>query len=505
MDFEGYLMKIILIIILFYMMKVSAIVESQKIIPEFDPIHFHQHNNIGGFIDGGEFARNISLESGIAVISHAHSSLFPNEFDGERTVDIYKKNAFGSWEFFQKLVSSVPDDSFGFGDNIAISNNNKNTILVSDRGTRTNDGRFNVALVFIYEKNNLGEWEEIQKIHPAVGETSWYDPRFLNRKLPIAIDGDTLVIGSLGEEYKGDRLGAILIYKKNNQGNWEKHQVIYGPGGDTDFGSSIDIYNEKIIVSDPHDNTHGNRSGAVYFYEKVGDFWQQSQIIYPEDSSEYQYFGESITLSNENILVGDSGMNKYLPHQLTYDSVTNGSVYVFSLYKENLSWYQSQKIVAPESFSGDSFGSQVDLSDNAAVFSAPSPYLISNNAVIGLDAGSAFLYLKSEDGLWRFESVLSPSDPFGACHYGPICSSRSGFGDSVAIYGGDIVIGMGKWSKKTNEIHPDGRYLYIPFYGAAYFYNSEQLMTDIPIMSNLFISLLGVSLIFIYFSKVKNY
>ena len=498
-------MKIILIIMIFYMTKVSALVESQKIIPEFDPINFHQKNNITGrYIDGGEFARNVSLGSGIAVISHAHSELFLNEVDGEKTVDIYKKNVFGSWEIFQKLSSSVTDDDDGFGDNIAISNNNKNTILVSDRGTTTDDGRFNVPLIFIFEKNNLGEWVQIQKIHPAIGETNWYDPRFLNRKLPMAIYGDTLVIGSLGEEYKGDRLGAILIYKKNNQGNWEKHQVIYGPGGDTDFGSSIDIYNEKIIVSDPHDSTHGNRSGAVYFYEKVGNYWQQSQIIYPDDSSEYQYFGESISLSNENIIVGDSGMNKYLPHQMTYASATNGSVYVFSLYKENLSWYQSQKIVAPESFSGDSFGNQVDLSENAAVFSAPSPYLISNNAVIGFDTGSAFLYLKGEDDTWRLESVLSPSDPFGACQFGPTCSSRNGFGNVVAIHGGDIVIGMERWSKKTNEIDSDGRYLYIPFYGAAYFYNSEQLMTDIPTISNNFYFSLAILLVFLFTLRVKN-
>ena len=104
-----------------------------------------------------------------------------------------------------------------------------------------------------------------------MGESSWSE---FNRQIPLAIYDDILVIGSRNEEYKGERLGAILIYKRNNQGVWEKHQVIYGPGGDSLFGDQIDIYNEKIIVSDPFDSTNGNRSGSVYFYEKIGDLWQ---------------------------------------------------------------------------------------------------------------------------------------------------------------------------------------------------------------------------------------
>ena len=499
-------MKIILIIIFFYVTKVSAIVESQKIIPEFDPNHFHYMGQFS-YGDGSSFGNDVAINSHTLVVTHSRTfqDLGNEDFDEHRTVNIFTKNNFGFWQISQKLTSPVTHPVSKFGINISISNHNQNTLLIADTHAPSDDQRYSVSTVYVFEKNHLGEWVEIQKIFPLMGESSWSQ---FNRQIPLAIYDDILVIGSRNEEYKGERLGAILIYKRNNQGVWEKHQVIYGPGGDSLFGDQIDIYNEKIIVSDPFDSTNGNRSGSVYFYEKIGDLWQQSQKIYADDAIEYQYFGSSISLSNDNIIVGDSGDQRYSPLILGNLPPVHGSVYVFSLDKESLSWYQSQKIISPESRLGDSFGSKVDLSGNAIVITAPSPLTPPDVTPQGrYDPGKAYLYLKDGNGTWRIEDILLPSDPYAKCVwvYNDNCNWKEGFGDSVAIYGGDIVVGMPKWKRQVSETDSNGEYQYVNFYGATYLYNSEQLMADIPIIGNILIFLLGILLVFLFVQTVKKY
>ena len=62
-------MKIILIII-FYVTKVSAIVESQKIIPEFDPNHFHYMGRFS-YGDGSSFGYDVAINSHTLVVTHS--------------------------------------------------------------------------------------------------------------------------------------------------------------------------------------------------------------------------------------------------------------------------------------------------------------------------------------------------------------------------------------------------------------------------------------------------
>ena len=455
-----------LILLIFFCNSALAITESQKVTSVYDP-NYDIDSNVANF------SQSVDIASDFAVVGNPFRNtqnpyMHPNVY-------VYKKNDSDVWDIFQKLIpsdqSSKPST---FGSAVAISNNNNKSIAVfdscgSDLQVPYNNCR---SAIYIFEMNADGFWEEAQKISPSENDPNWYGLCF-SCGISLAIHGNTFVIGNKLEENKNEIVGGLLIFERALSGVWNKTQTIYGPAGqsDTFFPWDIDIHNNKIIASNTLDSENLSRSGAVYFYEKDGSFWYESQTIKPNDSYQYQYFGESISLSDTNIFVGDKGYGKSHTPSLSNLPPVPGSAYVFSLNKEDLSWYQSQKIFAPATYAHNAFGASVSVSNNAAVITAAYPRL--QNDPLNFGYGYAHLYLKDETGIWREREILTASN-----------DTNPGFGETAAILGSDIIIGHDR--KIENNIH---------WWGAAYFYNSNQLLTNVPAMGGIGLLALGLSML----------
>ena len=354
-----------LILLIFFCNSVLAITESQKVTSVYDP-NFDVDSNVA------RFARSVDISDGFSVIGNPFHNYNCCEIGHPfmpPSVYIYKKNQTYFWEIYQKLIPSDQGSSgSNFGVGVAISSNSQKSIAVFDRCSNgfyphiVGNGTANTcrSAIYIFEMNMDGFWEETQKITPGENESDWGAEDCNTCIVNLEIYSNTLVLGNKIEENKNERVGGILIFERDPNGVWNRIQTIYGQA-DSNYPSDIDIHNDKIIASDTYDSENHSRSGAVFFYEKSGPFWYESQRIIPNDNYESQHFGRSISLSDINIFVGDSGTG------------VPGSAYVFSLDKVDLSWYQSQKILAPISYTNNSFGTNVTIDNNAAVIAAPHP------------------------------------------------------------------------------------------------------------------------------------
>ena len=457
-----------LILLIFFCNSVLAITESQKVTSVYDP-NFDVDSNLA------RFSRSVDMNDGFSVIGNPFHNYGCCQIDNPfmpPSAYIYKKNERDFWDIYQKLIPSDQEPSgSNFGVSVAISGNNQRSIAVFDRcgnGFYPSTCR---SAIYIFEMNMDGFWEETQKITPSENESDWGTGDCNTCVVDLEIYNNTLVLGNKIEENKNEIVGGILIFERDLNGVWNKTQTIYGQA-DSNFPSDIDIHKDKIIASDSYDSENHSRSGAVFFYEKNGTFWHEAQKIRPNDNYEYQYFGRSISLSDTNIFVGDSGIWKY--NVTTADALpaTPGSTYVFSLNKVDLSWHQSQKILAPISYPKDSFGINVTIDNNAAVIvsSRPRSQIDPTDYVTGY----AHLYLKNENGFWAEREILTVAD-----------DTNLDFGRyAIAIFDGDIVIGH-DWKREYN----------LNWWGAAYFYNSNQLLTNIPAMGGIGLLALGLSML----------
>ena len=189
-----------------------------------------------------------------------------------------------------------------------------------------------------------------------------------------------------------------------------------GASGDN-FGRSVSVSGDYMIVGVPGDDDNGSSSGAVYVYEKdVNGIWGSEQKLTASDGAANDWFGWSVSISGNQLLVG-----AYRDEDNGDDS---GSVYVFKK-DGNGTWGSEQKLTTSDGAVGDRFGWSVSISGNQLVVGA------ANDDDNGDNSGSVYVYEKDGDGFWGNEQKLMASDG----------TAGDNFGWSVSISGDQLVVG----------------------------------------------------------------
>jgi hypothetical protein len=174
------------------------------------------------------------------------------------------------------------------------------------------------------------------------------------------------------------------------------------------FGSRTDISGDNVLIGAPDDDTGNTDSGIAYLFSATtGNLLQTFLNPTPGIGD---YFGSSVAISGDNVLVGTYGDDTG-----AYDS---GAVYLFSATTGNL----LQTFLNPTPASLDRFGSSVAISgDNVLV------------GTLGADTGAenggvAYLFNAATGDL--LQTFLNPTP-----------AEFTLFGSSVDITGDNILIG----------------------------------------------------------------
>ncbi len=220
------------------------------------------------------------------------------------------------------LSASDGEDYDNFGHDVAIF---ENTVVVGARGDKDFGDYSGSAYIFEKPENGWHDTTETAKLTPSTGQ-----PR-QNFSSSMDISEDIIVIGALGDSYTGDFTGAAYLFEKP-LGGWAsmnetmKIQASDGTSGDY-FGYSVEIYNERIIIGAANDYK-GERTGSAYIFEKQNGDWTnlvEVNKIMPSDSIDENRFGTSISCSEDVIIVGAPG-----------SGTMTGAAYFFNLPLENI-------------------------------------------------------------------------------------------------------------------------------------------------------------------------
>ena len=233
----------------------------------------------------------------------------------------------------------------------------------------------------------------------------------------VALAGDTVVIGAIFHDAKGDNSGSAYVFTRSGT-TW--NQQVKLTAADTTandaFGQSIALSGDTVAIGAPHDDDMGNDSGSVYVFTRSGSTWSQQAKLTAADGAEGDVFGISIALSGNTIVIGAD---------LNDEKALNaGAVYVFT--RSGNSWSQQAKLTAADGEETDIFGVRVALSGDTVLISARRD----DDDVMGIDAGSAYVFTRTGTR-WEQQVKLTASD--GA--------ADDRFGRSVALVGDTAVIG----------------------------------------------------------------
>ena len=218
----------------------------------------------------------------------------------------------------------------------------------------------------------------------------------------------------------------------------------YNPKAYDYFGYSVATSGDLLAVGAHNEDQDGTQAGAVYLFRKTNNNWSViSKIMEPFRYSTNAYFGQSVSLHGNHLLVGQPGKDlAYFEH------IDGGNAH----------------IIKPSSIiSGSNFGFSVAINNDYAVVGAP--YYNSNQ-------GRVFIYKRRVSGLTYYGQNSSnsgfDSDQIENQIIDAFNQSFRYFGYSVAISNNNkIVIGepVVKLSHEINgaahvyALDDDGNYI----------------------------------------------
>ena len=213
------------------------------------------------------------------------------------------------WNEEQKLVSSniAVDDRFGFS--VAVSGD-----LIAVGAPRHAHGLGTVPGSAYSFRWTTGAWVEEQELFASDGHVS---DAFGHS---VALDGDLLAVGA----NKSYLPGAAYLYSRVG-GSWGAEQKVSASDGEgvNEFGISVALGRNTLVVGAAKDDALGPWAGAAYLFHRVGSTWVQERKFLASDGENGDIFGESLALDGTQLVVG----SKWLDHV----GSSSGGAYAFDL------------------------------------------------------------------------------------------------------------------------------------------------------------------------------
>ncbi|HUU94988.1 MAG TPA: M43 family zinc metalloprotease [Phycisphaerae bacterium] len=227
----------------------------------------------------------------------------------------------------------------------------------------------------------------------------------------VALDGDRALIGACADDDQWSNSGSAYVFQKIG-GVWAQVAKLTASDAAPEawFGVSVALSGDRVLVGADVDDDHG----SAYIFENIGGVWTQTAKLTAGDGAPGDYFAWSVGLSADTALVGS-----VFDDDLGEDS---GSAYVFE--KTGAVWSDVAKLTAAEGEADDWFAYSVSVSGDTAVIGAPCDDHV---------FGSAYVFQRDEGGPdnWGQVAKLTASD--GA--------ESDCFGASVALSGDTALVG----------------------------------------------------------------
>lgn len=314
---------------------------------------------------------------------------------------VFVKSGAG-WSQQQKLTGSNVASPEGFGWSVAISGD---TIVVGSPFEGGNTG-LTLGAVYVFVRTGTS-WSLQQRLTPTSqdnGFSSYFG-------FAVAISGDTMVVGHLGDFDGAFSDGTAYVFVRNGAGWSLQQKLIPSIRSGGFFGYSVALDGETALVGDP-----AYAAGSACVFARSGSIWTEQQKLAAGGATAGVNFGYAVAIAGGTLVVGDP-----------YDDAAGnraGSAYVF--VKTAAGWSLEQKLIPPDRVPpgdpfGKTFGGAVAIRGDTILAGAQ------------YDSYSGAAYVFGRSGAsWKLQQKLTPCDAAGGS-----------FGLSVALSGDTVAIGAG--------------------------------------------------------------
>ena len=381
--------------------------------PEGFPLTWSYSVTTGSLTNGGGASATVSQADNVFTITPTTTEAYAGTFsitfsatDGTNAVTAASAFTLAfayDWTTTtqqQKIQASDAQATDYFGYSSAISGD---TVVVGAHGEDTEGSGAGAAYIFTRSGTTWSQQAKLTASDAAAND---------NFGRSAAISGDTVVVGAYWEGAGGDYSGAAYIFTRSGT-TWSQQQKIVASDAQASdwFGISVAVSGDTVVVGAYGEDTGGSDAGAAYIFTRSGTTWTQQQKIQASDKAATDYFGNSVGIDGDTVVVGAFGEDT--------GGSNAGAAYVFT--RSGTTWSQQQKIQSSDKASGDNFGNSLAISGDTVVVGA---YWEDT------DAGSAYIFTRSGT-TWSQQQKIQASDK----------AADDRFGQSVGIDGDVLVVG----------------------------------------------------------------
>ncbi|MBP02956.1 MAG: hypothetical protein CMM25_09120, partial [Rhodospirillaceae bacterium] len=244
----------------------------------------------------------------------------------------------------------------------------------------------------------------------------------------------------------GSKTALEFLTASTDDSSFPEAKLLASDGGADDyFGYAVSYYGNTAVIGAYQDDDEGSNAGAAYIYTRLDNgTWKQSQKITASDAAANDYFGISVSIDDDLLVIGANGEDA--------GGSQAGAAYIF----QNIAgtWTQASKIVPTTHAANDYFGFGVDVNQGSVVVGS-----LRINTSTGI--GGAYVFQRSSKGLWQEIRQLAPSalgtaDQFG---YGAVAIdgktivAGAHFDDDQGTNAGKVYVfeASGSWSDQPTQ------------------------------------------------------
>lgn len=353
-----------------------------------------------------QFGAAVAISGDTAVVGAPYDTVGGNFHQGS----VYVFTRLGdTWTQQAQLVANdgTAGDEFGWsvaldGDTIVVGADADDVFANIDQGS---------AYVFVRSGTT---WT--QQAHLFASDGSARDRDYFGNA--VAIQGDTAIVGAYLNDSFNVNQGSAYVFVRSGT-TWTLQQHLFAADGTIaqEFGSAVALDNDTAAIGAWSDTIGGNtQQGSSYVFIRAGTTWTQQAKLTAVDGHAQDFFGGSVAISADTILVGsdwhDVGANG-----------NQGAAYVF--IRSGTSWSQQQQLTAGDGAASDEFGHAVALLGDTAVIGA-----WMHDVTAAVDEGSAYTFIRSGT-TWTQQQELTAADS----------AAGDQFGTSVALSGNTLIAG----------------------------------------------------------------
>ena len=196
-------------------------------------------------------------------------------------------------------------------------------------------------------------------------------------------------------------------------------------------------------------------SGAAYVFVRDGaGNWSQQAYLKASNTGADDRFGVSVAIAGDTVVVGarleDSNATGVDGDQSNNSAPAAGAAYVF-VRDGSGNWSQQAYLKASNTESGDFFGGSVAISSDTVVIGA----IEEDSNATGVDgdqtnnsagaSGAAYVFARNGSGTWTQQAYLKASNT----------DDLDNFGNSVAISGDTLVVGVPREDSNATGVNGD--------------------------------------------------